>query len=75
PTGNLPTFYDEFAAKGWPVDREVFTKGAVALDANGEPDSKAVAALQQAQPNRPSAPQVPSAPQEPLPPAPPAVSV
>ncbi len=75
PTGNLPTFYDEFAAKGWPVDSEVFTKGAVALDANGEPDSKAVAALQQAQPNRPSAPQVPSAPQEPLPPAPPAVSL
>lgn len=67
PTGNLPTFFDEFAAKGQPVDREVFTKGAVALDANGEPDAKAVAALQKQQTDRPHAPQVP------LPPAPPAM--
>ena len=65
PTGSLPTFYDEFAAKGWPVDSEVFTKGAVSLDENGEPDAQAVAALQQAQPARPQAPSAP------LPPAPP----
>ena len=42
PTGNLPTFYDEFAAKGQPVEREIFTKGAVPLDENGEPDLKAI---------------------------------
>ncbi len=67
PTGNLPTFFDEFAAKGQPVDREIFTKGAVTLDINGEPDAKSVAALQQEQANHPQAPSVP------LPPAPPAV--
>ncbi len=66
PTGHLPTFYEEFAAKGWPVSSEVFTQGAISLDANGEPDAKAVAALQQKEPARP---QVPHAP---LPPAPPA---
>ena len=37
PTGNFPTFFDEFAAKGQPVDEAVFTKGAVPLDENGEP--------------------------------------
>ena len=42
PTGNLPTFFDEFASKGQPVSRDVFTKGAVPLDADGEPDLKAV---------------------------------
>ena len=67
PTGNLPTFFDEFAAKGQPVAREVFTEDAVPLDANGEPDAKAVAALQQGQADRPQAPHVPA------PPAPPAM--
>lgn len=66
PTGNLPTFYDEFAAKGQPVDREVFTKDVVALDENGEPDVKAVEALQAAQnagkPVAPAAPVPPPAP-------------
>lgn len=42
PTGNLPTFFDEFEAKGHPVSSEVFTKGAVPLDENGEPDLKAL---------------------------------
>ena len=42
PTGNLPTFYEEFAAKGQPVDEAVFTKGAVPLDENGEPDLSAL---------------------------------
>jgi len=42
PTGNLPTFFDEFEAKGHPVNSEVFTKGAVPLDENGEPDLKAL---------------------------------
>ena len=65
PTGNLPTFYDEFAAKGWPVDSEIFTQGAVALGSDGEPDAKAVAALQREKGT------VPQAPQAPLPPAPP----
>ncbi len=46
PTGQLPTFYDEFAAKGQPVDEAVFTKGAVPLDENGEPDLAAVHRLQ-----------------------------
>ena len=48
PTGNLPTFYEEFAAKGQPVDESVFTKGAVPLDENGEPDLDAVHRVQQA---------------------------
>ena len=38
PTGNLPTFYREFQAKGVPVPEEVFTKDAVKLKENGEPD-------------------------------------
>lgn len=42
PTGNLPTFYEEFAAKGQPVDEAVFKKGAVPLDENGEPDLSAL---------------------------------
>ena len=37
PTGNLPTFFDEFTAKGQPVSESIFTKGAIALDENGEP--------------------------------------
>ena len=66
PTGNLPTFFDEFAAKGQPVDREVFTKGAVPLDEFGEPNLKAIKDLQH---QSGSAPQAPSAPV--VPPVPP----
>lgn len=70
PTGKLPTFYEEFEAKGCPVSQEVFTKGAVPLDENGEPDRYAVEQLQMAQqaaksqmPHAPQAPQVPQEPQ------------
>ena len=48
PTGNLPTFFEEFAAKGQPVSEEIFTKGAVPLNENGEPDLEAVQRLQAA---------------------------
>ena len=77
PTGNFPTFYEEFAAKGQPVEEEVFTKGAVPLDENGEPDLNAVQRLQEelarqaaqnAQPEQvpPAVPQTPpAAPQAP----------
>ncbi|MBR3604254.1 MAG: Flp pilus assembly complex ATPase component TadA [Elusimicrobiaceae bacterium] len=37
PTGNLPTFYSDFQAKGVPVPEEVFTKGAIKLDEEGNP--------------------------------------
>ncbi len=47
PTGELPTFFDEFAAKGQPVDKDVFLKNAVPLGADGEPDKEAVKQLQQ----------------------------
>ena len=47
PTGQLPTFFDEFASKGHPVDKNIFLKNAVPLDENGEPDKQAVARLQQ----------------------------
>ena len=67
PTGALPTFYEEFAAKGWPVSQEVFTKGAVPLDETGEPDLKAIEALQKDK----QAPRPPQ-PHMPAPPAPPA---
>lgn len=64
PTGNLPTFYEEFAAKGQPVDEAVFKKGAVPLDENGEPDLKAVERLQagKAESVPPAPPSVPPAP-------------
>ncbi|MBR4591938.1 MAG: CpaF family protein, partial [Elusimicrobiaceae bacterium] len=66
PTGNLPTFFDEFAAKGQPVDESVFTNGAVPLDENGEPDLAAVKRMQGGQsthvPPPPAVP--PSAPTE-----------
>ena len=68
PTGNLPTFFDEFAAKGQPVDESVFTKGAVPLDENGEPDLDAV--REQYSPHAPAAPGTPQPPE--IPPAPPA---
>ncbi len=67
PTGNLPTFFDEFAAKGHQVSREVFTQGAVPLDLDGEPDLKAVERLQKEQQGRSDMPQAP------LPPAPPKI--
>lgn len=41
PTGNLPTFFEEFEAKGCSVSPEVFTQGAVPLDETGEPNLKA----------------------------------
>ena len=47
PTGNLPTFYRDFQAKGVPVPEEVFTRGAVKLNENGEPD---LSSLQQVPP-------------------------
>jgi len=37
PTGNLPTFYSDFQAKGVPVPEEVFKKGAIKLDEEGNP--------------------------------------
>lgn len=77
PTGNLPTFFEEFAAKGQPVDREVFTKGAVPLDENGEPDLAAVQELVRGGNKAPAAPNAPAAPLgpdgKPLPPSAPAV--
>ena len=71
PTGNLPTFFDEFEAKGQPVDESIFTKGAIPLDENGEPDLEAVKEWKRE--NAPAAPAAPSAPNPPeVPPAPPA---
>ena len=76
PTGNLPTFYDEFAAKGCPVAKDVFTQGAVPLDENGEPDLRAIENLQAQQtvvvgPQTPEAPaQAPEAPVSQAPQAP-----
>ena len=61
PTGQLPTFFDDFAAKGQPVDKEIFLKNAIPLDENGEPDKLAVQRLQQAQQQAKSR-QVPPAP-------------
>lgn len=37
PTGNLPTFYSDFKAKGVPVPEEVFLKGAIKFDAEDHP--------------------------------------
>ena len=67
PTGNLPTFFDEFAAKGHQVSRDVFMQGAVPLDLNGEPDLKAVEQLQKEQEGQSNIPPAP------LPPAPPKI--
>lgn len=65
PTGNLPTFYEDFAAKGQPVPEEVFTKGAVPLDENGEPDLNAVRRMKAEQQSAASAEQVPPPPPPP----------
>ena len=65
PTGNLPTFFDEFASKGFPVGRDIFTTGAVPLDKDGEPDLKVVAALQKGAAARPEAPHAPLPPHAP----------
>ncbi len=37
PTGKLPTFFNDFKAKGVPMEEEVFTKGAVPFDENDQP--------------------------------------
>ena len=79
PTGNLPTFFDEFAAKGHPVSESVFTEGAVPLDENGEPDLKAAHLTQPVKPTAPGAPAAPGTPlppqaEEEQPPAPPQVA-
>lgn len=37
PTGNLPTFYNDFKAKGVPVSEDVFLKGAVKFDEYDNP--------------------------------------
>lgn len=79
PTGNLPTFFDEFAAKGHPVSESVFTEGAVPLDENGEPDLKAAHLIQPVKPTAPGAPAAPGTPlppqaEEEQPPAPPQVA-
>lgn len=66
PTGKLPTFYEEFAAKGQPVAMEVFTKGAVPLDEDGEPDLEAVRRMKGDAPAAPNAPVAPSAPPPPM---------
>lgn len=42
PTGLLPSFYNDFKAKGVPVPTEVFTKGAVPLGEDGEPILSAI---------------------------------
>ncbi len=67
PTGQLPTFFEEFAAKGHEVSESVFTNGAVPLDSTGEPDLSAIRRMQGGE-DAPIAPQAPI-----LPPAPPEV--
>lgn len=42
PTGNLPTFFHEFQAKGVPVEEDIFMKGAVKLKEDGEPDRESL---------------------------------
>ena len=37
PTGNLPSFYNDFKAKGVPVPEDVFLKGAIKFDEEGNP--------------------------------------
>lgn len=37
PTGNLPSFYNDFKAKGVPVPEDVFLKGAIHFDEDGHP--------------------------------------
>lgn len=75
PTGNLPTFFDEFASKGQPVEESIFKKGAVPLGADGEPELEAVKQLQQELKDRALAEEVEThktiPPAPPVPPAPP----
>jgi len=63
PTGNLPSFYEEFAAKGQPVAREVFLNNAVTLDENGDPEKESVERLKKsmaaAASSAPAAPKAP----------------
>ena len=73
PTGNLPTFFDEFEAKGCPVKRDIFTQDTIPLDANGEPDLGSLEVLSYKQrmqgsyqPRTPAAPNAPAAPLPPL---------
>lgn len=85
PTGNLPTFFDEFAAKGQAVDENIFKEGAVPLDENGEPSLDVVKQLQekqqqekqqqqeQQQQNQEADPSLDSPTIPPAPPVPPAV--
>ena len=37
PTGNLPTFFNDFKAKGVPVSEDVFLKGAIKFDEEDNP--------------------------------------
>ncbi|MBO4675233.1 MAG: Flp pilus assembly complex ATPase component TadA [Elusimicrobiaceae bacterium] len=66
PTGQLPTFFEEFSAKGHEVSESVFTNGAVPLDETGEPDLSAVRRMQGGEdaPVAPPAPVLPPAPPE-----------
>ncbi len=54
PTGNIPSFFRDFKAKGVPVSEEVFTKGAVRLKENGEPD---LSSIEEHAPQAPAKPQ------------------
>ena len=65
PTGNLPTFYNDFKAKGVPVPEDVFLKGAIKFD---EADNPILPQAPQA-PAAPTAPSAPATPQAPNPPA------
>ena len=37
PTGNIPSFFGDFKAKGVPLPEDIFTKNAVPFDENGKP--------------------------------------
>ena len=37
PTGNIPSFFGDFKAKGVPLQEDIFTKNAVPFDENGKP--------------------------------------
>lgn len=65
PTGNLPTFYEDFAAKGQPVDKSVFLDGAIPFDKNGDPDLSVVKKMKPTTSFTPAAPAAPKAPSAP----------